>query len=183
MSKDEEIIRGAEGVFDKNGFRAPGVDAVLAPSGASTRTLYKHFGSRDGLVLAVLDYRHKAFMARLAGGRGAANPVAALFDTLEKWVDEHGARGCMLLRARAEYAQANADIAQLVAGQKAEFEAEVAQLVASALGWPDAGLSRQIWMLFEGATAAAAVVGAGCVKEAKQAADVLLQHARERGIV
>jgi AcrR family transcriptional regulator len=183
MSKNEEIIRGAEGVFDKNGFGATGVDALLAPSGASTRTLYKHFGSRDGLVLAVLDHRHKAFMARLAGGRGAANPVAALFDTLEKWVDEHGARGCMLLRARAEYAQANAEIAQLVARQKAEFEAEVARLVASALGRQDAGLSRQIWMLFEGATATAAVVGAGCIKEAKQAADVLLQHARERGIV
>lgn len=190
MSRDEDIIVGAEAVFDGNGFRATGVDAVLAPSGASTRTLYKHFGSRDGLVLAVLERRHTAFMARLANGlagglaRGQvpADPVAALFDTLEEWMEEHGARGCMLLRARAEYQQASAEIVEVVARQKTEFEAEVAQRVTGALGRADAALSRQIWILFEGATAAAAVAGAGCVDDARRAAGALLRLVRERGV-
>ncbi|MCM2502653.1 TetR/AcrR family transcriptional regulator [Aureimonas altamirensis] len=180
MNKHRDIITGAEAVFDGNGFRATGVDAFLAPSGASTRTLYKHFGSRDGLVLAVLDHRHRAFMARLAAGRAAGDPVAALFDTLENWMSEHGPRGCMLLRARAEYEQANAAIVDLVARQKAEFEEEVAERVAGALGKPNSALTRQVWILFEGATAAAPIAGLGCIEEARRAADALIRSVREQ---
>lgn len=179
MDKRNDIVSSAEAVFDGNGFRGTGIDAVLAPSGTSTRTLYKHFGSRDGLVVAVLDRRHRLFMERLAADSSPSGPVAALFDTLSAWVDERGAGGCMLLRARAEYAQANADIVALVARHKTEFEEEVARRVTAALGRPDTLLARQIWMLFEGATATAALVGGGCVEAAKAAAVALLGLARD----
>ncbi|MGR3422008.1 MAG: TetR/AcrR family transcriptional regulator [Paracoccus sp. (in: a-proteobacteria)] len=54
-SKSEaKSLVGVERVFEEHGFRGLGVDGILGPSRASTRTLYKHFGSRDGLVLAVL---------------------------------------------------------------------------------------------------------------------------------
>ncbi|WP_232013494.1 hypothetical protein [Cereibacter sphaeroides] len=49
--------------FEKHGFRCIVVDAVLLPSGASTRTLYKHRG--DGLVLAVVRPRPRAFPERM----------------------------------------------------------------------------------------------------------------------
>src|SRR5690606_3935685 len=108
--------------------------------GASTRTLYKHFGSRDGLVLAVLEARHRAFMAELAQAADGGNPVAAFFDTLKAWTERHGARGCMLLRARAEYGAANAEIVALSGRQKQEYRIEVARRVQAVLGRDDARL-------------------------------------------
>lgn len=179
MDKREIIIAGASSVFEASGFRGIGVDAVLAPSGVSTRTLYKHFGSRDGLVRAVLEERHRHFMARLEG-KNPADPVADLFDQLQLWLDEHGARGCMLLRARSEYAGASADIVALVRTQKAEFEREIARRVAQSLEREDPALTVQIWLLFEGATAAASVSGNAVVSEAKRAASALVALARER---
>ncbi|MFC3123771.1 TetR/AcrR family transcriptional regulator [Pseudoroseomonas globiformis] len=176
MDKRSDMIAGAMLAFEAEGFRGIGVDAVLAASGASTRTLYKHFGSRDGLVLAVLEHRHRIFMDCIAGS--VADPVGALFETLEQWLTERGARGCMLLRARSEYAGANAEVVALVRRQKEEFGAEIARRVAAALGRADAALATQIWLLFEGATAAASVSGMSAVDAARAAAATLLAAAR-----
>lgn len=175
MSKRDEIITGAMQSFERHGFRGIGVDAVLQPSGASTRTLYKHFGSRDGLVLAVVRQRHHAFMERIR-----ANPesgVAGLFEALAKWLAAFGARGCMLLRAHGEYAGDSAEIAEAVRVQKTEFLGEIGRRVALDLGRRDEALSLQIWLLFEGATAAASVAGMDVVQAAGEAAEALLSDA------
>lgn len=171
MDKRTEIITEATRLFEAEGFRGIGIDRVIAPSGVSTRTLYKHFGSRDGLVLAVLEARHRAFMQQL---EKQAGDIEALFNTLRDWVEAHGTLGCMLLRARSEYAQANSEIVALVHRQKTEFRNEVAQRIRLVLGRSDERLATQIWLLFEGATAAASVAGASIIDEAGNAARSLL---------
>ncbi len=178
MDKRTKIIAGAARIFEAEGFRGIGIDRVIEPSGVSTRTLYKHFGSRDGLVLAVLEARHRAFMERLDAQPDWGDPVGALFDALRDWIDERGARGCMLLRARSEYAGASEEIVALVQAQKADFLEAVRRRVRRVLGRDDATLSNQIWLLFEGATAAASVTSATVVDDAKSAARSLLESVR-----
>lgn len=180
MNKRNEILAGAALTFEEQGFRGIGIDHILATTGASTRTLYKHFGSRDGLVIAVLEARHLAFMAQLAEEDSSAEPVGSLFDTLRHWTDLRGAHGCMLLRARSEYAGANAAIVKLVERQKLAFRAEVTARVRAALGREDAELVNQIWLLFEGATAAATVSNRLIIDDAKRAALTLVECARAR---
>jgi AcrR family transcriptional regulator len=179
MDKRTDIIAAAERVFEDQGFRGIGVDRILAPSGASTRTLYKHFGSRDGLVLAVLDERHRDFMARLAGWEGLDDPVGHLFDVQAQWMTEHGARGCMLLRASSEYAGANPEVVTLVQRQKQEFEREIARRVEAELKRADVELATQIWLLFEGAVAAASVSDQSVLRSAQRAASILVKLARQ----
>lgn len=178
MDKRTEILAGAARTFETQGLRGVGIDQVLAPSGASTRTLYKHFGSRDGLVMAVLEDRHQQFMTKLADERLDGEPIGCLFDTLTQWVEARGASGCMLLRARSEYAEANQAIVALVREQKAQFHAEIARRVHAALGREDAALALQVWVLFEGATAVASVAGSECIEQAKQAALTLTACAK-----
>lgn len=178
MDKRADIVSGAAGAFETHGFRGIGVDKLLEPSGASTRTLYKHFGSRDALVLAVLEERHRRFAERLQAAATGHDAVAALFDTLRHWLEEHGARGCMLLRARAEYAEASEEIVALVRRQKDEFRRMVAARVEAAVGRSDDRLATRIWILFEGATAAASVADLSVVDEAKAAAAFLVDAAR-----
>ncbi|MFC7557323.1 TetR/AcrR family transcriptional regulator [Pseudoroseomonas wenyumeiae] len=174
LDKRADIVSSAASTFEADGFRGSSVDKVLAPSGASTRTLYKHFGSKDGLVLAVLEERHRRFAERLEAASEGADTIAALFDTLRHWLEQHGARGCMLLRARAEYAEANEEIVALVRRQKDEFRRMVADRVRRALGRDDDRLATQIWLLFEGATAAASVADLTMVDEAAAAAAMLI---------
>lgn len=179
MDKRESMVAGASQAFDADGFRGVGVDGILAHSGASTRTLYKHFGSRDGLVMAVLERRHREFMDRLTAAGTGTDPISELFDVLAHWLDDRGARGCMLLRARGEYASANPAIVALVRQHKHTFEQEIAQRVHAALGRVDDELATQVWLLFEGATAAASVSSAAVVGTARRAALALLALARQ----
>jgi len=182
MEKLTAIIEDAVRIFDTEGFRAVGIDRLLGPSGVSTRTFYKYFGSRDGLVIAVLEARHRGFMAQLEANALDADSVGGLFDTLRLWMEERGARGCMLLRARSEYAEANQEIVALVHRQKCEFRDEVAKRVLKDLGRDDAQLCSQVWLLFEGATAAAGVAGVSLVDDAKEAALMLLATARAHSL-
>jgi AcrR family transcriptional regulator len=179
MDKRGDIIAGAERVFEEQGFRGIGVDGILAPSGASTRTLYKYFGSRDGLVLAVLEARHRRFMETLAGTQSPNDPIEHLFDVLDRWTAEHKARGCLLLRAYTEYAGSNQDVVSLVRHQKLEFEQEIARRVEVVLGRADEELTAQIWLLFEGAAATASISTQSVIASAKRAAAVLASLVKE----
>ena len=180
MDKRSDMIAGASCAFEAEGFRGIGVDRVLAASGASTRTLYKHFGSRDGLVVAVLEARHRTFMERLEAEAQEDDPAGSLFATLRRWLEERGARGCMLLRARSEYAAASEAIVTLVRRQKDAFRVDVSRRVERALGRVDETLATQIWLLFEGAMAGASVSDLSVVDEAARAARSLIAGARNR---
>jgi AcrR family transcriptional regulator len=178
MDKHEDILAGAERAFEAEGFRGIGVDKILAQSGASTRTLYKHFGSRDGLVIEVLRRRHREFMKRLAE-TDSADPVGELFEIQIVWIDEHRNSGCLFLRAHGEYAFISADVTAIVLEHKKEFESEIARRVEIALGRPDPVLAMQIWLLFEGATALASLQGTYALATAKDTAKFLLRSRLE----
>lgn len=182
MDKRDEIIAGAARMFDAEGFRGIGIDRVIAPSGASTRTLYKHFGSRDGLVIAVLEQRHQAFMAQLQAQPLHNDPVAVLFDVLRHWIEMNGARGCMLLRALSEYAGANEQIVRLVHRHKHEYRVRIERHIREALGREDPALSTQVWLLLEGATVSASVADATVIEQAREAALALVALARARAV-
>jgi AcrR family transcriptional regulator len=178
MEKQQEILEGAERAFEAEGFRGIGVDKILAYSGASTRTLYKHFGSRDRLVTEVLRQRHLAFMTLLREA-DPSDPVGQLFEIQRRWTDEHINSGCMFLRAYGEYVAVNADITAVVDDHKQQFETEIGRRVGIALGCPDADLAMQIWLLFEGATALLSLRGTTALETAKEAAALLIRTRRE----
>lgn len=179
MDKRAHIVATAQKVFREEGFRGVGVDRVLELSGASTRTLYKHFGSKDGLAAAVLADRDRRFRVVLSGEAAPARgSVAALFDGLQRWMAEEGAHGCLFLRALGEYAAHDGGIADRVREHKEAVRAMIAARVAADLGRPDETVSSQVWLLFEGATAAAMVAGAEVVDAAKDAAAILVSAAK-----
>jgi hypothetical protein len=67
-----------------------------------------------------------------------------------------------------------------VHGQKDAFRTEVARRVRIALGDDNEQLTMQIWLLFEGATAAASVSSVAVIEDAKAAALALLAIAQGR---
>ena len=177
MDKKFEIASSASHLFARESLRGIGVDHISAAVGASTRTLYKHFGSRDGLVLAALEARHGAFMDVLRNTNSDNSTIESLFDTLGEWLEKHGASGCLLLRASYEYGQENADIVTLVRHQKEEFLKEIAKRVHHVLGYENTLVSSQIWILFEGATAIAGLQNLMAIRDAKAAALSLIASA------
>src|SRR5215212_3698030 len=51
------ILEAAYELFSRRGIRAVGIDAIIRESGVARMTLYRHFKSKDELVLAYLELR------------------------------------------------------------------------------------------------------------------------------
>src|SRR5437660_1647306 len=62
----ERLLDAAEELFYAEGVRAVGVERILAESGVGRASFYRHFASKDDLVVAVLRRRDQAWRAWLA---------------------------------------------------------------------------------------------------------------------
>jgi AcrR family transcriptional regulator len=90
-SARERILDAAYELFSRRGIRAVGVNEVIERAGVATATLYRHFPSKENLVLAFLDLREQRWTKDIieagAMGRGS-NPeeqLLAIFDVLDEW--------------------------------------------------------------------------------------------------
>ena len=173
MDTRATILRAAERLFDRYGFIASGIDRVTKAADVSSRTLYKHVGSKTGLMCAVLGERDRRFRRRLD-----VRTVDALFDALEDWIRVEGARGCLFLRALGETGRSEPDINRAVDGQKTHLRERIGRIVELELGEHDDDLTEQILVLFEGATATAVYRGPEAVASARDAACTLLSARR-----
>jgi AcrR family transcriptional regulator len=91
VSARERILDAAYDLFSQRGIRAVGVNEVIERAGVATATLYRHFPSKDQLVLAFLDLREQRWTKDIieAGARRrGSNPeerLLAIFDVLDEW--------------------------------------------------------------------------------------------------
>ena len=81
-----QTLDAAERLFFTDGISVTGVDAVARAAGVSVVTLYKHFGSKDGLVGAVLERRLQAWeevwQAQVDAAHGPRERLLAIFDAV-----------------------------------------------------------------------------------------------------
>lgn len=173
METRTHLIATAERQFYEHGFMASGMDALARAAGMSSRTLYKHAGSKTDLIVAVLDARDRRFFEQVEG-----STVPALFDALTGWIEHEGARGCLFLRALGETGGAQPAIAAAVVRHKDKLRLCVADMVRADTGRADRQLAARIVLLFEGAVAASAYQGQDAVRTALAAAVQLIGQAR-----
>jgi len=159
-SKRDELVREALKVFYRDGFHATGMDTLVARTGISKTTMFKHFRSKEELILAVLRLRDELFrnwlirrMEELAPD--PADRLLALFDVLEEWFAQPDFRGCMFIKASAEFQDADHPIhVQSAEHKRLLFQYMSGVTRAAGARNPD-DLARQLLLLKEGAIIAA----------------------------
>src|SRR3954454_23026216 len=90
-SARDRILDTAYDLFSTRGIRDVGVDEVISRSGVAKATLYRHFPSKDDLVLAFLERRERLWtedMVEAEARRRGATPeqrLLAIFDVFDDW--------------------------------------------------------------------------------------------------
>ncbi|MGX7671072.1 TetR/AcrR family transcriptional regulator [Plantactinospora sp. DSM 117369] len=178
------IVRTAEGILYERGLDGVGIAELCAEAGISKETLYRHFGSKDGLVRAVLEARSDRvtrWLARAAADAGdePAAQLAAVFDALRLWYNEPGFRGCAIVNAATQHHTAPAStIAARHLGRYLDLFTAIATRAGAA---NPAALGRQLLLLLEGATVVADhLEGPGAADDAREAALALLSNAAKQ---
>lgn len=182
-NKRDELVRKSLEVFYRDGFHATGMDKLVVETGVSKTSMYKHFRTKEELILAVLRLRDESFrnwflrrVEELADE--PADQLIASFDVIREWFEEDGFRGCMFVKAGAEYQNSDHPI-HVQAGENKRLVLDYFTTLARKAGAraPEK-LARQVQLLQEGAIVTA-VLQSNCdaAMDAKDAAKDLIHAA------
>jgi AcrR family transcriptional regulator len=179
-STRDRILKVADRLFYRQGLRAVGVDALASELGMSKKTLYRHFPSKDELVIAYLKGRFRPLPA--ASTRPPGEQILKNFEWFARSLAlAEDYRGCAFLNALAELGEEQSEARKLAFEFKESRRLWYRDLLAR-LEVDDAdGLATQLAMLIDGAYAAALVRGDRSVGwAAVAAARALLKNAGVR---
>lgn len=169
-----DIAARLEALFSQRGFAEPSVSELKAASGVSLRTLYRHFPSKESMVVGALQHRHERYLAFLEDevpSDGAA-ALSHLYRRLGHWMKHEAPNGCMSINALAAFPD-NRDVTDAVTRHKRET-----------LHWLGTrsrrkDLANELFLIHEGASSAWLVLGDTAIEAALSTTLTLLGESRK----
>jgi AcrR family transcriptional regulator len=103
----ERLLRTASAIFYAEGIHNIGVDQILAAAAVTRSTFYRHFPSKESLVVAYIQAAdaglRKAVLAADDGHREPEELLRGLTESMGTVICQPGFRGCLFINAAAEY--------------------------------------------------------------------------------
>lgn len=152
------ILAEATVQFNAHGVRQVSADKVIAAAGVSKVTFYRHFPTKDDLVVAYLEAelaRVQAAVARAEGTPGERGLGAALADEICR----PGFRGCPFINAAAEYPDDEHPVRAVVARFRAWMIGAIGEALKVRGAERPEQTARQIMMMRDGALVEGYVTG------------------------
>jgi AcrR family transcriptional regulator len=167
----DRILASAYELFAHHGIRAVGIDEVIRRAEVAKATLYRHFASKDVLVLAFLQQREqlwtKEWVEAEARRRGetAEEQLLAIFDLFDEWFRREDFEGCSFINVLLEMNDRTSSAGRASAEHLANIRSIIRQLATEA-GLRDPEQFSHSWhILMKGSIVAA---GEGDVDAAKR---------------
>jgi len=104
----ERIVDSSYELFSQRGIQAVGVDELIEKAGVAKATLYRHFPSKDDLVLEFLESREERWTHELveagAKSRGSTpeEQLLAIFDVFDEWFRREDFEACSFINVLLE---------------------------------------------------------------------------------
>lgn len=161
-SPQDRLIEAATRLFCRYGVNSVGVDAIVEAAATAKTTLYKSFGSKNGLVEAVLEREGHAwrawFLAAIDGPSGSAiDRLSRIAPTLKLWFARADFYGCPFINAVGESDKADDRMRTLAIAHKKIVLDRLAALCGEA-GFEDPmQIAHALGLIIDGAIVAALV--------------------------
>lgn len=186
-SPKDKLFRTAARLFYQSGYRATGVDTIAADSGIGKMTLYRHYPSKDDLIVAYLRDSDEAFWRSFeAITQGAATPrekLLAFFTALQEYVLTPACYGCPFLNVATEYPEADYSGHQVALEHKGKVRARFKDLATEAGARHPQALADALFLLMDGSYMASRMFGGSPGNPAAELADaarrLIDSHCRE----
>ncbi|MFW6059517.1 MAG: TetR/AcrR family transcriptional regulator [Phycisphaeraceae bacterium] len=134
----DRLVDTAIDLFYDHGFQAVGLDQILEAVGVTKTTFYKHFESKDELMVAAVekrdDWETQAWRraVRLVAGDDPQAQLLAYFDVLDMWFNDPEFGGCMFINTAAEFPNPHDPVHQAAADHKRKTRDEFRNLARRA---------------------------------------------------
>jgi AcrR family transcriptional regulator len=133
----DRILTAATTLFGDDGVRATGVDALIAAAGVAKATFYRHFPSKDDLVVAWLEDPRTRWLDGVreraeALADSPADVVPRFFEVLAEWIEAGAYRGCPYLNTAIELRDSSHPAVATVQAYLREIERSLGEVAAAA---------------------------------------------------
>ena len=178
----ERILDTAYDLFSRHGIRAVGVDRIVAESGVAKMSLYRHFPSKDALVLTFLQEREQRWtndwLRAEVEGRAAtpAGRMLAIFDIFGEWFAIDDFEGCTFINVLLEFDDRGSAVRQASVEHLRNIRSFLAELAAEAGASDPDALAHQWHILMKGSIVAAAEGDRRAALRAQQIGQLLLER-------
>lgn len=132
MPARQRVLLTASHLFYRDGIRATGIDRVIAESGVTKVTFYRHFPSKNELIHTYLAQRHERWMAWFSDALGRHAPAGGLTGlgaALSEWLHDKDFRGCAFLNSVGELGDAIPDVIAITRQHKADMTTAIEGLL------------------------------------------------------
>lgn len=175
------LLATATRLFYSEGLHAVGIDRIVAEAEVTRATLYRHFPSKDELVVAYLEGAHQLERDEtdkaVASGRPAVDIVRTIAESITVGISSDAFRGCAFLNAVAEYPDPAHPVHRAVLAHREWFLRTVTDLLAQVGDTSPELAGRHFVMLRDGAMAAGCLSDPADVCDTfRQGVDGILQH-------
>jgi AcrR family transcriptional regulator len=128
------ILEAAAELFYAHGIRAVSAEKIIAKVGITKVTFYRHFPTKDELIVAYLERRAQWERDAVGAARQAAGGnVSDVFRMIAEGIGAEscspGFRGCPFINAAAEYAEAEHPVRQVVDAHRRWFKATIEEML------------------------------------------------------
>ena len=182
----ERLLTAAYELFSREGVQAVGVDAIIERSGVARQTMYRHFKSKQDLVLAFLERREDVWTRGWLEAETArrtddpAGQLLAIFDVFDEWFRRPDFEGCSFINVMLEHPDENHPL-HIAAAQYLTRIREFLKQLARGAGIKRAEpFARQWHILMKGSIVAAGEGDRDAARRAKAVAQLLLDEATGR---
>jgi len=176
----DRILDTAYDLFSRHGVRAVGVDRIVGESGVAKMSLYRHFPSKDELVLTFLQEREQRWtqdwlLAEVEGRSDSpSGRLLAIFDVFGEWFALEDYEGCSFINVLLEFEDRDSQVRQASAGYLFNIRSLLGELAVAA-GAPDPDALAHKWhILMKGSIVAAAEGDAQAGRRAQELGRLLL---------
>lgn len=163
ITPKDKVFQTAARLFYQHGYRAIGVDTLAAESGIGKMTLYRHYPSKDDLIVAYLRDSDELFWRNFEEiTKNAPTPRAkllAFFESLQNYISTPACYGCPFLNVVTEYPETDYPGHQVAIEHKQSVRARFRQLAKEAGARKPDVLADQLFLLMDGAYMAARMFG------------------------
>jgi AcrR family transcriptional regulator len=161
-SPRDRLIEAATRLFCRYGVNSIGVDEIVGAAGTAKTTLYRAFGSKDGLVEAVLESEGRTwrtwFLAQIDGDGGSAlTRLHRIGLALRSWFEREDFYGCPFINAVGEHDKTDNRMRSLAIAHKKIVLDRLAALCAEAGLQDPMQVAHSLGLVIDGAIVAALV--------------------------
>jgi AcrR family transcriptional regulator len=153
----ERLLAAASDLFYSEGINGVGVDRIVSASNVTLATFYRHFPSKQDLVVSYLQAIHDALVERaVAGAKGKEGRelIAAIGAEVVAEVGYDGFRGCAFINAASEFEDPDNPVRQVVAEHRQWYFERLRRAFADAGHKRPGNAARHFVMLRDGAVTA-----------------------------